>query len=347
MILTAQTVAEHLNGEVAGNPETKVGGFARIEQAKEGDLCFLANPKYEDWLYKTKASVVIVNRSFTLRQPVNYTIVWVDDAYRGIASMLDLYATMNSVNKSGRERPSYVSWRAKVGKGCYIGKYAYISKGAKVGSNTKIFPQVFIGENVSVGDNCIIYPGAKIYAGCHVGNNCIIHSNAVIGTDGFGFAPDANKVYKKIPQIGNVIVEDDVEIGSCTTIDRATMNSTIIRKGVKLDNHVHIAHNVDVGENSVMAAMVGIAGSTKIGSGAMFGGQAGAINHLILGKNFSAGAQAGVMCSFENDGVSVSGTPAQPYMKNNRSFMVYKKLPEMQKELEALKREVQELKSKG
>ncbi len=341
MELTAREIAAHLNGEIEGNPDLKVSGFARIEQGVPGTLCFLANPKYEEWLYKTKASLVIINKTFKLRQPVPYTIVWVDDAYRGIASMLDLYAAANAVNKRGREYPSRVSWFAKVGKGCYIGAFSYISRGAKIGNNVKIFPHVYIGDGATVGDNTILYSGVKIYAGCHVGKNCILHSGAVVGSDGFGFAPDAEKNYKKIPQIGNVILEDDVELGANTCIDRATMNSTIIRQGVKLDNLVHIAHNVEVGKNTVMAALNGIAGSTKIGERCMFGGQAGVIGHLHIGNDVMLGAKTGVANNIA-DGESHGGWPNMPVSIFRRSSVLIRKLPELFQQVNAIEKQLKE-----
>ncbi len=345
MELTAREIAAHLGGEVEGNLDLRVSGFARIEQGIPGTLCFLANPKYEEWLYKTKASLVIINKSFKLKQPVPYTIVWVDDAYRGIASMLDLYAAAGAIVKKGREYPSRISWFARVGKGCYIGAFSYIAKGAKVGNNVKIFPNCYIGDGVTVGDNTILYPGVKIYAGCHVGKNCILHSGAVVGSDGFGFAPDAEKNYKKIPQIGNVILEDDVELGANTCIDRATMNSTIIRQGVKLDNLVHIAHNVEIGRNTVMAALNGIAGSTKIGERCMFGGQAGVVGHIHVGNDVMLGAKTGVSSSIP-DGESHAGWPNMPVGLFRRTSVLVRNLPDLQKKVFELEKELKELKGK-
>ncbi|MDR1023794.1 MAG: UDP-3-O-(3-hydroxymyristoyl)glucosamine N-acyltransferase [Prevotellaceae bacterium] len=345
MKLSAREIAAHLNGEVEGNPDVTASGFARIEQGTQGTLCFLANPKYEEYLYKTGADIVIANKTFKLRQPVACTIVWVDDAYRGIATLLDVYATLNVVQKTGREFPSRVAWSAKVGKKCYIGAFAYIAKGAKVGNNVKIFPRVYIGNNATVGDNCILYPGATVYSGCHVGRSCILHAGAVVGSDGFGFAPDENKKYKKIPQIGNVIIEDDVELGANTCIDRATMGSTIIRSGVKLDNMVHIAHNVEIGKNTVMAALTGIAGSSKVGEGCMFGGQSGIIGHLTVGNNVSLTARAGVSSNIK-DGETHMGFPNMPISSYRRSHVVFKSLPDLQKKVLQLERELSELKNK-
>ncbi|MDR0712040.1 MAG: UDP-3-O-(3-hydroxymyristoyl)glucosamine N-acyltransferase [Prevotellaceae bacterium] len=344
MELSAREIATYLNGEVEGNPDVKVSGFARIEQATQNTLCFLANPKYEEYLYKTGAGIVVINKSFKLQQQVPYAIVWVDDAYRGIATLLDIYATLSVSQKTGRERPSYISWRAKVGKKCYIGAFSYIARGAKVGNNVKIFPRVYIGNNATIGDNCILYPGATIYAGCHVGNSCILHAGAVVGSDGFGFAPDENKNYKKIPQIGNVLIEDNVEIGANACIDRATMGSTIIRSGVKLDNLVHIAHNVDVGKNTVMAALTGIAGSSKIGEGCMFGGQSGVIGHLTIGNNVSLTARAGVSNNIK-DGETHMGFPNMPISTYRRSHVIFKNLPDLQKKVFQLEQEIKQIKS--
>ncbi|GHT69878.1 UDP-3-O-acylglucosamine N-acyltransferase [Bacteroidia bacterium] len=306
-------------------------------------MCFLANAKYEEWLYKTKASLAIVNKSFTLKHPVTLTIIWVDNAYIGIAAMLDLYAAQNAILRKGRERPSHISWRAKVGKNCYIGRYSYVSKGAKIGNNVKIFPQVYIGDNVTVGDNTILYPGVKIYAGCNIGNNCVLHSGCVIGTDGFGFAPDENKVYKKIPQVGNVIIEDNVEIGANTCIDRATMNSTIIHKGVKLDNLIQIAHNVEIGSNTVMAALSGIAGSVKIGERCMFGGQVGIVPHIKIGNDVSIAAGSGVLSDFPEDNTVVMGYPALMHRNYLKSYAVFKNLYDLQKTVQTLQKEVEKL----
>ncbi|MDR1056612.1 MAG: UDP-3-O-(3-hydroxymyristoyl)glucosamine N-acyltransferase [Prevotellaceae bacterium] len=328
MQLTAQTIANHLKGDIEGNPEVTVSSAARIEQGKPGTLCFLANPKYEKYLYTTHASIVLINRNFVLQQLVDCTLIRVDNAYVAIASLLDLFNTMNSVNRKGREFPSRVSWRAKIGKKVYIGAFSYIERKACIADNVKIFPQVFIGKGVTIGENTIIYPGVKIHNGSKIGTNCIIHSGCVIGGDGFGFAPDANGIYKKIPQIGNVVIEDDVEIGANTTIDRATMGSTIICKGTKLDNLIQVAHNVEIGENTVIAAQSGIAGSTKIGAGCMFGGQVGIVGHLTIGDKVILGAKTGVTKNVAA-GKSMLGIPAMEVEKFRRSFVIFRNLPEL------------------
>lgn len=335
MQLTAQAIANHLNGDVEGNPDVVVSSAARIEQGKPGTLCFLANPKYENYLYTTQASIVLINRSFTPKQPVSATLVRVDNAYDAIASLLDLFNTMSAVERKGREYPSRVSWRAKVGKRVYIGAFSYIARKAQIANNVKIFPQTYIGEGVTVGENTILYPGVKIYPGCKIGANCIIHSGAVIGADGFGFAPTADGTYKKVPQTGNVIIEDNVEIGANTTIDRATMGSTIIRKGTKLDNLVQIAHNVEVGENTVIAAQTGIAGSTKIGSGCMFAGQVGIAGHLNIGDKVMMGAKTGISNNVQSN-KNMLGYPGMEADKYRRSYVVFKNLPELSKNVNVL-----------
>ena len=335
MQLTAQTIANHLNGEIEGNADVVVTTAARIEQGKPGALCFLANPKYEQYLYTTKASIVLINRDFVLKQPVNTTLIRVDNAYEAIASMLDLFNTVSSMNRKGRERPSRVKWSAKLGKSVYVGAFAYVGKKARVGNNVKLFPQVYVGDGVTIGDNTIIYPGVKIYAGCIIGANCIIHAGCVIGSDGFGFAPGADGVYKKIPQTGNVVIEDDVEIGANTAIDRATMGSTVVRKGTKLDNLIQIAHNVEIGSNTVVASQTGIAGSTKVGSGCMFAGQVGIAGHVNIGNNVVIGAQAGITNNIK-DGKNMLGSPAMEVDKFRRSFVVFRNLPQLSKNVDEL-----------
>ena len=341
MEFNAKTLAEYLHGDVEGDANAVATTVARIEQGKPGTLCFLANPKYEQFLYTTKASIVLVNRSFTLQQAVSTTLIRVDNAYESIASLLDLYNSVKTLNKKGRSWRAHVSWRAKLGKKVWVAAGSYISKGVKVGNNTKIFPQVFIGENVIIGDNCILYPGVRIYHGCKIGNNCTIHANSVIGADGFGFAPTADGSYKKIPQIGNVILEDFVEIGANAAIDRATMDSTIIRKGVKIDNLVQIAHNVEVGENTVIAALSGVAGSTRIGKQCMFGGQVGVAGHITVADGTKAGAQTGISYTVKEENKSLSGSPAISYTEYFKAFSIFRKLPELKKQLDELRKQEQ------
>lgn len=326
MELTAQTISDHLGGEIVGDSQIKVNSVARIEQGKPGNLCFLANPKYEQYLYTTKASIVLINKSFEPTAPVNSTLIKVDDAYQAIASLLDLFNTLKAQQKSGRSFSAKIAWSAKIGKKVYVGAHSYVGKKSVVGEGSQIYPQVYIGEFVTIGKNCILYPGVKIYAGCKIGDNCILHSNVVIGSDGFGFAPTPDGSYKKIPQTGNVVIEDNVEIGANTVIDRATMGSTVIEKGVKLDNLIQIAHNVVVGSNTVMAAQCGIAGSTKIGKNCMFGGQVGIAGHLTIADNTKIGAQAGIMSNIKEEGKTLLGSPALDAKEYMKAYSIFRKL---------------------
>jgi UDP-3-O-[3-hydroxymyristoyl] glucosamine N-acyltransferase len=338
-MFSAETIANYLQGVVEGDPSTAVSGAARIEQGKPGTLCFFANPKYEKYVYTTKASIILLNKDYKLRESITPTIIRVDNAYEGIASVLGLFESAKSANKKGREFPSKVSWRSKRGKNCYIGAFAYIAKGAKLGNNVKIYPHVYIGDNAAVGDNTIIYSGAKIYHGCVVGSNCIIHSGAVIGSDGFGFAPQANGEYKKIPQVGNVVIEDNIEVGACTTIDRSTMGSTIIHSGVKLDNLIQIAHNVEIGKNTVVAAQSGIAGSAKVGESCILAGQAGVIGHLTVGDRVTIASKSGISNNIPND-KQMLGFPAMEASKYKRSFAVFRNLPELWSNVNALMKKI-------
>ncbi|MDR2358554.1 MAG: UDP-3-O-(3-hydroxymyristoyl)glucosamine N-acyltransferase [Prevotellaceae bacterium] len=336
MTFTAKTLADYLHGDIAGDENAAAGTIARIEQGTPGALCFLANPKYEQYLYTTKASIVLVNRSFELQQPVTCTLIRVDNAYESIASLLDLYNSMKTLNKKGRSWRAHISWRAKLGKAVWVGAGSYISRGVRIGNNTKIFPHVYIGDNVTIGDNCLIYPGVKIYHSCKIGNHCTIHANTVIGSDGFGFAPTAGGAYKKIPQIGHVVLEDNVEIGANTVIDRATMDATIIRQGVKIDNLVQVAHNVEVGENTVMAALSGVAGSTKIGRQCMFGGQVGIAGHITVADGTRAGAQTGISATVKEPNQTLMGSPAINYSDYFKAYAIFRKLPALKKQLDAL-----------
>ena len=304
---TAEQIATVLKGTVEGDPSVKVSNFSRIEEGKPGTLTFLANPKYIHYIYTTKASIVLVNDDFVPEQPVQATLIRCANAYASLAVLLDL-VEKTKPQKIGIEPMAYISDSASVGADVYVGGFAYIADNAQIGNNVKIYPQSYIGDDVKIGDNTIIYPGVKIYQGCIIGDNCIIHAGVVIGSDGFGFAPE-NGVYKKIPQMGIVIIEDDVEIGANTTIDRAVMDATIIRKGVKLDNLIQIAHNVEVGENTVMAAQVGVSGSTKIGKQCMLGGQVGLGGHITIGDNANIGAQSGIISNIEPN-AKILGAPA-------------------------------------
>jgi len=339
---TAEQIATVLNGTIEGDPSVRVGDFSRIEEGKPGTLTFLANPKYTHYIYTTKASIVLVNNDFKPEQPLQATLIRCDNAYAALAILLDMVEKMKP-QKTGIEPMSYIAESATVGENVYVGGFAYIAESVKIGNNTQIYPQSYIGEDVTIGNNTIIYPGVKIYSGCTVGNNCIIHAGAVIGSDGFGFAPEEG-VYKKIPQMGIVIIEDDVEIGANTTIDRAVMDATIIRKGVKLDNLIQIAHNVEVGDHTVMAAQVGISGSTKIGKQCMFGGQVGLGGHITIGDNANIGAQSGIISNIEPD-AKIMGAPAIPVKDYFRSSIIFPKLPEMYRQIAQLQKEIEALKA--
>lgn len=342
MEFTAQIIADFLQGDIEGNPEEIVNNISRIEEGKKGSLAFLANPKYEKYLYTSKASIILVNRNLKLEKAVNSTLIRVDDAYKAFAALLNLY-TSSLPQKKGIDPNCSVSESAEVGDDCYIGDFAFLGNNVKVGNNVKIYPQVYLGDNVQVGDNTILYPGVKVYKECSIGKNCIIHSSTVIGSDGFGFAP-AEGEYQKIPQIGNVIIEDDVEIGSNVSVDRATIGSTIIRRGVKLDNLIQIAHNVEVGENTGMAAQVGISGSTKIGANCIIAGQAGIVGHLNIANKTIIAAQSGVTNSIKNEGEMVLGSPSFDLRKARRSIAVYQKLPELYSRINELEKELKTLK---
>ncbi len=327
MEVTAERIAQHFNGEIIGDPNVKVQSVAKIESGKPGNICFLANPKYQQYLLTSKASIVIINREFLPETKVEPTLILVDNAYEAVASLLDLLNSLKEANKSGRSFWARCAWSSKRGKGSYIGAYSVLGKKSVVGKGTQIFPHVYIGNSVEIGDNCIIYPGVKIYEGCKIGHNCIIHANAVIGSDGFGFAPTADGTYKKIPQTGIVILEDDVEIGANTVIDRATMGATVIRKGTKLDNLIQVAHNVEIGSNTVIAAQTGIAGSAKIGDQCMIGGQAGFVGHINIPNKTNVGAQAGVFKSVKKEGMTLLGSPAFDYKEYLKCYANFKKIP--------------------
>jgi UDP-3-O-[3-hydroxymyristoyl] glucosamine N-acyltransferase len=325
MEFKAKEIADILAGTVDGNPEATVSTFARIESGKPGAISFFANPKYEKYVYTSKSDIIIVNKTFEPKEPVAATMVRVDDAYSAVASLLDYVAAKKRSYKRYRGCRSKVRWSAKLGKKVYVGDFAYIGKNAKVGDFTKIYENVYIGDDVTIGSYCTIYPGARIYPGMVIGDRVIIHANAVIGADGFGFAPLEDGTWKKIEHTGNVIIEDDVEIGANACVDKSQMGSTIIRKGCKIDDLCMIAHNVEVGPNTVMAAMTGIAGSTKVGEHCIFGGQCGIAGHITIADNTSLGAQTGVLGSIKTPGQAFLGTPAIPYKEYLRSYAVFKK----------------------
>ena len=342
MTFPASQIALLINGKVAGNPDVAVSAFGKIEEAQEGQLTFFANPKYEDYLYSTKASVIIINEAYDLKQKVNATLIKVPDAYTAFATLLGKYQEIMQQQLTGIQEPSYISRTAKYGQQVFIGAFAYLGENVSVGNNTKIFPNVYLGDQVTVGDNTIIHPGVEIYHGCKIGSNVIIHAGTVIGSDGFGFAPQADGSLQKVPQIGNVVVEDNVEIGANATIDRATMGSTIIKSGAKLDNLIQIAHNVEVGHSTVIAAQAGISGSTKIGNGVMIGGQAGLAGHLHVGDGAKINAQAGLGKSLK-PGAAVTSSPAYDYGQAIRSQAVARTLPEMEKRIKELEILVKQL----
>ncbi|MBN1183284.1 MAG: UDP-3-O-(3-hydroxymyristoyl)glucosamine N-acyltransferase [Bacteroidales bacterium] len=344
MEFTAKMIAEFLKGEIEGNPDSVVNDVSKIEEGKPGTLAFLANPKYAKYLYETRASIILINKDFELEKSVNTTLIRVENAYNAFASLLQLYEQYKP-QKSGVEEPSYISKSARIGSNVYIGAFAYVGENAVIGDNVKLYPHVFVGDNAKVGDNSKLYSGVKLYSECQVGKNCIIHSGTVVGSDGFGFAP-AEGVYNKIPQVGNVILEDDVEIGANTSVDRATMGSTIIRKGAKLDNLIQIAHNVEIGENSVIISQSGIAGSTKLGKNCILAAQAGIVGHLTIADGVKIGAQSGVAHSIKEEGVAILGSPAFDFRESRKSIAIYKNLPQLRQQVIDLEREIKELKDK-
>jgi UDP-3-O-[3-hydroxymyristoyl] glucosamine N-acyltransferase len=338
MKFTAEQIAGILEGEVVGNPNAEVYVLSKIEEGKEGSLTFLSNPKYNNYIYSTEATITIVNKSFIPESELRTTLIKVDDAYMAFSKLLEFYDQAKG-NKSGIEQPSVIAENAKYGNNLYLGSFSYVGLNVVLGDNVQIYPNCFIGDNVVIGDNVTIFAGTKIYEQTVIGNNCAIHSGSVIGADGFGFAPNPDGTFKKIPQIGNVIIEDDVDIGACTTIDRATMGSTIIRKGVKLDNQIQIAHNVEIGENTVIAAQTGVAGSTKIGKNGMIGGQVGIAGHLTIGNNVRIQAQSGVGRNVKDDEI-LQGSPTFAYNDYSKSYVHFKNLPKIVAELEELKKQI-------
>ena len=342
MEFSAKQIAELIQGRVEGDENATVSNFAKIEEGKPGCISFLSNPKYTHYIYDTQSSVVLLDESMELDKPVSATLIRVKNAYESVAKLLQLYESMKP-KKKGIDSLAFVSPKATVAEGCYVGPFAYIGDGAVVGSGCQIYPHAVIGENVKVGNNCILYPNSVIYHDCRIGNNVILHAGSVIGADGFGFAPSANG-YDKIPQIGIVTIEDDVEIGANTCVDRSTMGSTYVRKGVKLDNLVQIAHNTDIGANTVMSSQTGVAGSTKVGEWCMFGGQVGLAGHITIGDKVFLGAQSGVPGSLDSN-QQLIGTPPMPQRAFFKSQAVFRRLPDMYKQLNELQKVVDELKS--
>lgn len=338
MEFSAQQIAQLLNGTVEGDENVTVNNLSKIEEGKEKTLSFLANPIYTNFIYTTDASIVIVNKTLQLEKPVKptCTLIRVDNAYESFAKLLEIYTQVKG-QKVGIEQPSFISESAKMGNDCYVGSFVYIGQNAKIGNNVKLYPHVYIGDNCEVGDNTILFSGVKVYYDCKIGNNCTVHASSVIGSDGFGFAPNnEGTAFVKVPQIGNVIIEDNVEIGSNVSVDRATLGSTILRKGVKLDNLVQIAHNVEVGENTVIAGLTGVAGSTKVGKNCMIGAQVGIAGHLKIANGVKIAGQSGVGASIEREGEIVQGSPSFNIGEFKRSYVLFRSLPKINEKLNDL-----------
>jgi UDP-3-O-[3-hydroxymyristoyl] glucosamine N-acyltransferase len=345
MEFNAATLAGFLKGEIEGNPEVKVNTIAKIEEGQIGALSFLANPKYEHYIYETKSSIVLVNKSFVPSAKVHATLIRVENSYEAFASLLRLVDQARP-RKKGIHSTAIIETSAKIGSDVFIGPYAYIGENCVIGDGCSLYPHVYIGDNTKLGRNCTINPGVKIYHDCLVGEGCIIHAGSVIGSDGFGFAPQSDSEFMKIPQLGNVILEDLVEIGANVAIDRATIGSTIIRRGVKLDNLIQIGHNVEVGENTVMAGQTGIAGSTKVGKNCMFGGQVGIAGHLKIADGTKIGAQGGILGDIKEENTVILGSPAIDIKQFLRSSVVFKKLPELKTKIDLMEKEIESLKKK-
>ncbi len=327
MKFTATQIAGILNGEVEGDADVEVSKLAKIEEGSEGSLTFLANPKYTHFIYTTEASVTIVDKDFVAENEISTTLIRVEDAYKAFSQLLEYYNQVK-MNKSGIEQPVFISESSQMGDNLYLGAFSYIGEKVHIGNNVKIYPNVYIGDNVKIGNDVVVFAGAKIYSETVIGNNCVIHSGVIVGADGFGFTPNEQGEYSKVPQTGNVIIEDNVDVGAGTTIDRATLGSTVIRRGVKLDNQIQIAHNVEIGENTVIAAQTGIAGSTKIGKNCMIGGQVGIVGHLVIGNNVRIQAQSGIGRNVKDDEV-LQGSPALKYGDYNKSYVHFKNLPKI------------------
>ena len=343
MTFSATQIAVLISGNIEGNAGAVVSGFGKIEEAQQGQLSFLANPRYEEFIYQTNASIVIISDKLELKQPVSSTLIRVTDPYSAFATLLNHYQQLKTQQLQGLQQPNFIAPTATYGSNVYIGAFAYIGEGTKIGDNVKIFPGVYIGNNVQIGDNSLLHPGVKVYFDCVVGKNVTIHAGTVIGGDGFGFAPQPDGSFNKVPQIGNVVIEDNVEIGANATIDRATIGSTIIRSGAKLDNLIQIAHNVEVGSNTVIAAQAGVSGSTKIGSNVMIGGQAGVVGHIQIADGSKINAQSGVSKSIKRPKAAVTGSPAYDYTSALRSQAITRNLPELEKRITDLEHQIRQL----
>ncbi|MBS1556740.1 MAG: UDP-3-O-(3-hydroxymyristoyl)glucosamine N-acyltransferase [Bacteroidetes bacterium] len=342
MEFTVSQIAAMLGGKVSGNENEKINMLAKIQDAKKGQIAFLSNPKYEQYIYTTQASAVIVKKDFQPKKELETTLVLVEDPYISFTVLLEEYHKLISFQKTGTEQPSFIGKNSTAGKNLYQGAFSYVGNGVKIGDNVKIYPHVYVGDNVTIGNNTILHANVKLYAGTRIGNNCVIHSGTVIGSDGFGFAPQADGTYKTIPQLGNVIIEDNVAIGANTVIDCATLfgDSTVVRQGVKLDNLIQVAHNVEIGKNTVIAAQTGISGSTKVGENCMIAGQVGIAGHLVIANNTSLGAQAGVPKSIKEEGQRLLGYPVFDIKEYFRSYAVFKQLPDLNHRLRELEKRV-------
>ena len=337
MKFTAQQIADILDGDIVGNPDVEVNKLSKIEEGREGSLTFLSNPKYTSYIYKTQASICIVNKSFEKTQDISTTLIKVEDSYDAFSKLLEVYNQIK-LDKKGIETPSSISDTAKLGENIYVGAFTYIGEDVVVGDNVKIYPNVYIGDNVTIGNGVTIFAGSKIYSETQIGNHCTLHSGVIIGAAGFGFTPSENGEYSKIPQIGNVIIEDFVDIGAATTIDRATLGSTIIRKGVKLDNQIQIAHNVEIGEHTAIAAQTGIAGSSKIGKNCLIGGQVGIAGHIKIGDRVKIQAQTGVGRNIKDD-EAIQGSPAFGYSDFNKSYVHFRNFQKIVSRLDHIEKQ--------
>lgn len=346
MEFTIQQIAAMLGGEVKGDGNAKINMLAKIQDAKPGQIAFLSNPKYENFIYTTQASAVIVSKDFVPKKDVSAALIVVTDPYSSFTVLLEEYHKMMSFQKTGVEEPSFLGSKTTIGKNIYRGAFSYIGSNVKIGDNVKIYPHAYVGDDVEIGNNTILHTGTKLYSGTKIGNNCTIHAGTVIGSDGFGFAPQADGTYKTIPQLGNVIIEDNVTVGGNTVIDCATLfgDATIIRQGVKLDNLIQIAHNVEIGKNTVIAAKAGISGSTKIGENSVLAGQVGIAGHLVIANNTSIGAQSGISKSIKEEGQKILGYPAFDIKEYFRSYAVFKNLPDLNQRLRDLEKKMEELK---
>ena len=338
MKFTAEQIAEVLEGKVVGNPEAEVSELSKIEEGHSSSLTFLSNPKYTQYIYTTNAAICIVNEDFEPEKEITSTLIKVKDAYQAFTKLLQYYNQVKH-SKTGIENPSYIASSAKYGENIYVGAFAYIGENVVLGDNVKIYPNAYIGDNTKLGDNVMVFAGAKIYSETVIGNNCVIHGGAIVGADGFGFAPNEKGEYDKVPQIGNVIIEDNVDVGAGTSIDRATLGSTVIKKGVKLDNQIQIAHNVEIGENTVIAAQTGVAGSTKIGKNCIIGGQVGIVGHITIGDRVRIQAQSGIGRNVK-DGEALQGSPALGYNDYNKAYVHFKNLPKSIKTLHNLEKKL-------